>query len=329
MKTLAALVESPDHVCVRYRLSAFRPALEAAGWKLDLLPLPKRPLARLSLLRHLRWADAVLVQRKLIPRLEVNLLRRAAQKLLFDFDDAVWLRDSYAPKGLDAPRRFYRFAAITHAADRVLAGNEYLAAAARLNTRADRVTLVPTCVEPADYPVATHAGDRVRLVWVGSASTLKGLDRFRPTLEAVGKAVPGLTLRLVCDQFLSFDHLKVERVNWKQDTEAADIAACDIGIAWVPDDRWSLGKCGLKVLQYQSAGLPVVANPVGVQADMVRDGVTGFQATTADEWVAAVKKLAADATLRRTLGANGRRQVADRYSVAVGSRLWAEVLKGL
>ena len=133
----------------------------------------------------------------------------------------------------------------------------------------------------------------------------------------------------MCDQFLSVDGLRVERVNWKQETEAADLAACDIGIGWVPDDRWSRGKCGLKLLQYHAAGLPVVANPVGVQADMVTDGVTGYQATTADEWVAAVKRLTADAGLRKALGANGRRQVEERYSVAAGGRLWADVLKSL
>ncbi len=329
MKTLAALVESPDHVCARYRLTAYRDAFATAGWQLELVPVPKRPFARMGLLRRLRSADAVLIQRKLIPRLEVNLLRRAVRRLLFDFDDAVWLRDSYSPKGLDAPRRARRFATVVYDADRVIAGNDYLAAEARIHTTADRVTVVPTCVEPAGYPVATHSGDRVRLVWVGSSSTLKGLERFRPTLEAVGRAVPNLTLRLVCDQFLSFDHLQVERVNWKQDTEAADIAACDVGIGWVPDDRWSRGKCGLKLLQYHAAGLPVVANPVGVQADMVADGVTGYQATTADEWAAAVKRLAADATLRKTLGAAGRRQVEAKYSVAVGARLWAEVLRSL
>lgn len=329
MKTLVALVESPDHVCSRYRLTAFRPAFEAAGWTLELVPLPKRPFARMGLLRKLRWADAVLIQRKLIPRLEVNLLRRAVGRLLFDFDDAIWLRDSYSPKGLDAPRRARRFAAAAHAADRVIAGNDYLAAEARMFTPASRVTVIPTCVEPAAYPASAHAGDRVRLVWVGSASTLNGLDRFRPTLEAIGRAVPGLTLRLVCDRFVNFDPLTVERVNWKLETEAADLAACDIGIGWVPDDRWSRGKCGLKLLQYHAAGLPVVANPVGVQADLVRDGVTGYQATTPDEWVAAVKKLAADAALRRTLGANGRRQVEERYSVAAGGRLWADLLKSL
>jgi glycosyltransferase involved in cell wall biosynthesis len=329
VKALVALVESPDHVCCRYRLTAFRPAMAAAGWSLELLPLPRRPFARMGLLRRLRWADAVLVQRKLIPRLEVNLLRRAVRRLVFDFDDAVWLRDSYSPKGLDAPRRAYRFAAVTAAADRVLAGNDYLAAEARMFAPADRVTVLPTCVPPADYPTAAHANDRVRLVWVGSASTLQGLERCRPMLEAVGRAVPNLTLRLVCDKFLSFTNLAVERVNWKQDTEAADIAACDIGVSWLPDDRWSRGKCGLKVLQYHAAGLPVVGNPVGVTPELVRDGLTGLLADTPDEWVLAVRKLAENPALRLALGAAGRRQVEQRYSVAAGGRLWADVLAGL
>jgi glycosyltransferase involved in cell wall biosynthesis len=97
----------------------------------------------------------------------------------------------------------------------------------------------------------------------------------------------------------------------------------------VPDDPWSRGKCGLKILQYQAAGLPVVANPVGVQAEMVRDGVTGLTATTTDEWVAAVARLAADGELRRRLGATGRRQVEERYSVAAGARAWQAALERL
>jgi hypothetical protein len=165
-------------------------------------------------------------------------------------------------------------------------------------------------------------------VWVGSSSTLKGLERFAPTLSAIGRAVPGTRLKLVCDRFAHFPGLPVERCVWNEATEAQEIAAADIGIGWVPDDPWSRGKCGLKVLQYQAAGLPVVANPVGVQADFVRDGETGFRAATADEWVNAVRALAADAALRARLGAAGRKQVEGRYSVDSGARRWVEALAG-
>jgi glycosyltransferase involved in cell wall biosynthesis len=166
-------------------------------------------------------------------------------------------------------------------------------------------------------------------VWVGSSSTLRGLERFAPVLSAVGRAVPGVRLKLVCVRFISIPDLPVDRVEWDEAAEPAEIAAADVGIGWVPDDPWSRGKCGLKVLQYQAAGLPVVANPVGVQAEMVRDGETGLLATTADEWVSAVKRLAADPELRRRLGTAGRRQAEARYGVAAGAARWVAALEGL
>jgi hypothetical protein len=166
-------------------------------------------------------------------------------------------------------------------------------------------------------------------VWVGSSSTLKGLERFAPTLSAIGRALPGTRLKLICDRFAEFPGLTVERCVWNEATEATEIAAADVGIGWVPDDPWSRGKCGLKVLQYQAAGLPVVANAVGVQANVVRDGETGFCATTTEEWVNAVRTLASDAALRARLGAAGRKQVEERFSVEAGGKLWLEALAGL
>ena len=103
----------------------------------------------------------------------------------------------------------------------------------------------------------------VELVWIGSASTLQGLEQARPIWEAVAEAVPGLRLRVICDRFPDSFPLPIVPVAWNEETEAHEIAAGQIGISWIPDDLWSRGKCGLKVLQYQAAGLPVVANPVG------------------------------------------------------------------
>src|SRR5262249_19880967 len=158
------------------------------------------------------------------------------------------------------------------------------------NQGAKQVVVVPTCVEPASYPVASHTSSAVRLVWVGSSSTLQGLERFHHVLEAIGRDVPNVRLKLICDRFLELRHLPVDAVPWSEATEAAELADAEVGIGWVPDDPWSRGKCGLKVLQYHAACLPVIANPVGVQADFVRDGATGFLASTPEEWVSAVRR---------------------------------------
>jgi glycosyltransferase involved in cell wall biosynthesis len=328
---LTALVESAEHVCCRYRVTAFRPFLERAGHALELCPWPSSWWGRLRLPGRLRHADAVLVQRRLLPGWQLGLLRRAARGLLFDFDDAVFLRDSYSPRGLHSRSRLRRFAGMVRAADAVVAGNDFLRAAAVPWTDAGRVHVVPTCIDPDRYPLAEHTrtGEGVRLVWIGSSSTLRGLEAVRPLLEEVGRRCPGVRLKLVCDRFLELRHLPVDARPWSEAGEAAELASADVGISWVPDDPWSRGKCGLKALQYMAAGLPVVANPVGVQADLVRHGVTGFLADTAAGWAEAVALLARDPGLRRRLGAAGRRVVEGEYSVGAGAARWLALLAGL
>jgi glycosyltransferase involved in cell wall biosynthesis len=325
---VAALVESADHVCCRYRLAAFRAAFAAAGHTLQLAAFPDGWLRRGRMYRTLSTFDAVILQRKLLTGPEMAFLRRNVHKLIFDYDDAVWHRDSFAGKGIVCHKRERRFARTVRNSDVIVAGNEYLAEAARKCRPKGEVVVIPTCVEPARYPTAAHHKPGLRLVWVGSGSTLRGLHVGRAVLEAVGRAVPEARLKLVCDQFLRFDPLPVKDVVWAEATEARQIATADVGIAWVPDDAWSRGKCGLKVLQYQAAGLPVIANRVGVHAEMVRDHDTGFLADTPAEWVAAAERLL-DPVLRKRLGAAGRKQVEDRYSVAAGGSAWADLLARL
>ena len=321
---LVALVESKDHVCCRYRIAALEKRLHAAGIYLRIVELPRSTIARIGIYSILRQFDAVIVQRRLLSLWELALLRQFSRKLIFDYDDALWLRDSYSLKGLHSRKRLRRFQAMTRRADLMVAGNSYLA------EQAVQSRIIPTCVEPDRYPLAQHRSNEViRLVWIGSASTLQGLDQFREVLEAVGAALPNVHLKLICDRFLALKNLTVETIPWTEATEAEEIAEADIGISYVPDDAWSRGKCGLKILQYQAAGLPVVTNPVGVHIDMVRNDETGYLATTNKEWIAAIKRLAHDPSLRQRLGSAGRTQVEERYSVAVAAQRWIDVLREL
>jgi glycosyltransferase involved in cell wall biosynthesis len=323
------LVESPNHVCCRYRLAAFRPHLERAGHTLDLRGLPSGWWARARFLQGLRGCN-ILLQRRLLPGWQLGILRRAALRLAFDFDDAVFLRDSYSPKGLHDPRRLDRFAATMRVCDAVAAGNSFLLAQA-LRWASGAVHIIPTCVDSLRYRLAVHdrPGGQAQLIWIGSSSTLQGLGTITPVLEEIGRRLAGLELKLVCDRFLKWRHLPVVTCPWSEEAEIEALAAADIGIAWMPDDLWSRGKCGLKVLQYMAAGLPVVANPVGVHVEMVRHGQTGFLAETPAQWVEAIGRLAQDPALRRRLGAAGRHLVESGYGVDAGASRWRVLLETL
>jgi len=325
---VAALIESPEHVCARYRLRGFVPALQAAGHTVELHTLPADWWGRLTIAGSVREADAAVLQRKLLSVPEVALLRRRARRLWFDFDDAIWIRDSHSAKGFASRKRMRRFRAVVRAADAVIAGNDYLAEHAT-TAGARAVWVIPTCVDVRNYPVARHERVGANLVWIGSSSTLRGLEAISGFLDAIGQQVPSVRLKLVCDRFIQLAHLPVVESPWAEATERQEIAAADIGISWVPDDPWSRGKCGLKALQYMAAGLPVVTNPVGVHGTMVRHGETGFLAESEAEWVEAIRTLAGDPELRRRMGARGRALVEERFSLEVGSALWLNLINGL
>lgn len=313
---LLALVERPDHVCYRYRLAAFEPALARAGWNLKCEPLAKGALARWRQLRRAGEADAVVLQRRLLPLWQLALLRKHARRLLFDFDDAVFHRDSYHPKGVRSWRRMLQFWATLYRADAVLAGNRFLRDRATSFVESERVHYFPTCVEPRHYRVAEQASPSpLKLVWIGQRSTLPSLHAAGSALAAAAEACPGLTLRAISDVFPDLPKVPVEKRPWSSATEAADLAEAHVGISWLPDDDWSRGKCGLKVLQYMAAGLPVIGNRVGVHLEMIGNGVTGFLADTPSEWAAAARRLAHDVALRRTMGRAARQHVEQHYSV--------------
>jgi glycosyltransferase involved in cell wall biosynthesis len=323
---LTALVESEDHVCARYRLQAFRPHLNAAGHALDLAALSKSWWQRLAVLRSHRDADIVVLQRKLLSRAEVAILRRNVRRLWFDMDDALWLRDSYSGKSFASRKRRHRLQNIVRVAELVIAGNSYLAEQAK-HLGAKATQIIPTCVDVRRYPSARHERATANLVWVGSSITLRGLEAIAPILNAIGDRLPNARLKLVCDRFFQPGRLPIVECPWSEEREADEIAAADIGISWIPDDPWSRGKCGLKVLQYMAAGLPVVTNRVGVHAEMVVPGETGFLASTETEWADAIATLAADPDLRRRMGAAARALVEARYSVEAGAALWRNLIE--
>jgi glycosyltransferase involved in cell wall biosynthesis len=318
MNRLLALIEAPDHVCYRYRLRAFQPALAEAGWSVEVASLEGTALARHRLLRRASGFDAVVLQRRLLPAWQFTTLRRHAKRLIFDFDDAVLYRDSYHPRGFRCPRRARRFARTVRAADAVLAGNDFLAEAAlKHGARPLRVHVLPTCIETHRYP-SDHRGrndDFTDLVWVGSSSTVKGLEQRGSLLNRIGEELPQVRLRLICDRFPTFGALPTLPIRWTEGSEVAELSQGDVGVSLVPDDLWTRGKCALKLLQYQAAGIPVLADPVGVHTQVVRPGFNGLLPRSDDDWVEALRDLASRPERRRAMGRTARSIVEREYSV--------------
>ncbi len=63
-------------------------------------------------------------------------------------------------------------------------------------------------------------------------------------------------------------------------------------------------------------GTPCIVSPVGMNADIIQDGVNGFLAATPDEWIEKLGFLMADPALRERMGRAARDTILNRYSHA-------------
>jgi glycosyltransferase involved in cell wall biosynthesis len=80
------------------------------------------------------------------------------------------------------------------------------------------------------------------------------------------------------------------------------------------DNEFQRGKCGLKLLQYMAAGLPVIASPVGVNTDIAKDA--GLLASHPAEWKQAIEHFATHPSAMKLLGLAGRKRCEQNFSLA-------------
>lgn len=281
---------------------------------------------RLRLLASAAHYDAACIHRALLNPIELAWLRRAAPRYAFDFDEAIMFRDSAAVR-MVSRRRQRRVTRMLRGAASVIAGNDYLAAWARPHCA--RVSVVPTALDLAAYPAAPPVDGPPVIGWMGTRSTLMYVYAVLPALVRLAARQPRLVVRVVSDRALESADLPLINVSWSLANEVEELRRFQVGILPLHDDPWTRGKCGVKILQYFAAGIPVVCSPVGVARDIVEHGRNGFFATTADEWVTHLEALLTNPGLRQRLGAAGRALVEARYSVdAMLPRLLDALLDG-
>jgi glycosyltransferase involved in cell wall biosynthesis len=104
---------------------------------------------------------------------------------------------------------------------------------------------------------------------------------------------------------------------WRWDTEVSALQALDVGVMPLPDDEWTRGKAGYKLLQYMACGIPTVASSVGAGAALVRPGETGWLAADETAWEEALTALIRDPEARRRMGHAGRELAEAEHSLRV------------
>jgi glycosyltransferase involved in cell wall biosynthesis len=264
--------------------------------------------------------DVALVQREAMfmgPPVFEEIYARARGSLVFDFDDSIWIttvsEQNKAFAFLKSSGKTDRLIRVSKA---VFAGNRYLADHARpLNPRTE---VVPTTIDTDEYqPAISHDSRKKPIVigWSGSFSTVQYFKPMVPVLQRLKKKHGDrVAFRVIGDGSYREASLDLQGLPWRLETEVSDLRQLDIGLMPLPDDEWAKGKCGLKGLQYMAFGMPTLMSPVGVNSEIIQDGVNGFLPRTDDEWFDRLSALVDDATLRRRIGEAGRATVESQYS---------------
>ncbi|MBP8604995.1 MAG: glycosyltransferase family 4 protein [Phycisphaerae bacterium] len=320
---LLILTNNPQRGSFKDRIGRYLDIFRAAGIEPTVAVLSSNPLKRWGQYRQADTYDVVLLHKKCLNFLDARFFRPRKAKVIFNYDDAVMFND----KGCPTPAHQKRFRRSLQKADAVLVGSSYLADRAR--PYHSNIIILPLGLKTDDYHPAAQKSDdgNIRLVWIGSRATLGYIAELKPVLQKLAARYPGLVLRLIGDDFIDMEGVTIEKMKWTPHARGYCLGQCDIGLAPLPDNPFTRGKCSFKVLEYSASGLPVVASPIGTNPDHVIDGQTGYLVRTEQEWLEKLSLLIENPALRCQMGQNGIQQARNYDISAVGRKLCELIVK--
>ena len=245
--------------------------------------------------------------------------------LVFDIDDAIWIHHPFGRNTVIS---------IAKRADVIIAGNTHIAD--WLEPYARSLFIVPIAIDTEKFkPKPSQPFEKTQrftIGWIGSPSNHKYLLMIEGPLSKFLNDYPDAELLVVSDVVPRFKALLDDRicyVPWSEDNEVAALKCIDVGIMPLPDNDWTRGKCGCKMLLYMACGIPVVVSPVGMSVEVLEKGAVGFAAQTDSDWYEAFSFFHKNRASAETYGNVGRTVVEMWYSQKTISSELADIFKRL
>jgi glycosyltransferase involved in cell wall biosynthesis len=276
----------------------------------------KRVIDIFSIIRY----DYVFIYRECTPIgppvFEFILSKIFRKKIIYDFDDAIWIPITTAENRIVSIVKWHsKIASICKWSYKISCGNSFLADfAKRYNSN---VHVIPTVVDTEKHHKCTkqHIDKKPIVIgWTGTHSTLKYLEGIVPVLQLLEKK-SAIEFLVIADKHpqLPLDTLRF--VKWNKETEVADLIRIDIGVMPLWDTDMEKGKCGFKAIQYMALGIPAVVSPVGANNEIVENNVNSFLCDTQKNWTETLFALINDTKLREKIGKSARKTIVEQYSV--------------
>lgn len=286
-------------------------------------------LRRYALLFTAFSYDRIFIHRELYPvgpqLIEWVLAKVYRKKIIYDFDDAIWIPNYAANNAKFAFLKSYgHVEKLCKVAYKVSVGNDYLADfASQFN---NKVVVNPTTIDTVHHhnEIKDQNTSDFVIGWTGTHSTLRYLEEMVPLFSMLEKEFD-FKLVIISDKDPQFDLNCLEFVKWKKESEIADLLRFNIGLMPLTPDKWANGKCGFKALQYMSLGIPALVSPVGVNSKIVDHGINGFVCDSLKEWESTLRACLVDRQKVKEVAINSRKKIEDNYSVRSNSANFVEL----
>lgn len=277
---------------------------------------------RFSQLFRLRKHDFVFLHREAAPIgppiFEWIIVKILRKKVIYDFDDAIWLPNYSEANSFFQKLKYYgKVRSIIRWSYKVSTGNTYLAEYAKVINQ--NVTVNPTTIDSDNYHnpqlySVNQAKNKTVIGWTGTLTTGKYLSFLTPILEKLAEEFD-FEFHVISNEIPPFQLKNLHFIKWKKESEIEDLLKFDIGVMPLTDDKWAKGKCGFKALQYMSLGIPTIASPVGINTEIIDEGINGFLCTTEEEWYKALFYFLSDSQNREKMHVAAREKIISNYSV--------------
>lgn len=332
----------------RFRILQYLPYFEKEGIEVRVFSLPSprggklvqgwgiltQAFVRLWQFSFLKKYDVILIQKGLTPwrcRGLLRLLVKSGKPFIYDIDDAVYLEnDLRLPVFLRVLQDDGEPLKLIRAAAHVIAGNPHLADFA--GNHNSRLTIIPTAIDTEKYSIGIpEQSPGLVIGWSGSSSTNTFVNQLIPVLNRLAET-HRFTFHVISNDVRNIrtgemKGFEFRFFEWNDRTEVENLKKIHVGVMPLKDDPWARGKCALKALQYMALALPTVVSPVGVNTNIIQDGVNGFLAGPPNEWYGKLKCLLDSSELRQRVGRAARATVEKGYSLQVNFSLFRKVLE--
>ena len=247
-----------------------------------------------------------------------RMTRHLACRMVYDIEDNVALQpgDSHASPVKRLLKGTAKPAYLVQEADHVISSSPALNDWCLTQNKKRRCTYISSSVDTERFlPVNPYSNEGITTIgWTGTFSSRPYLDLLRDVFLELART-HRFKLRVIGNFDYVLPGVDLEVLRWSASEEVPQMQGIDIGVYPLPDDDWVSGKSGLKAIQYMAFGLPTVATAVGTTPRIIQHMQNGMLVSSADEWLAALKRLLDEPGLRRQLGTAARATAVANHSL--------------